>query len=135
MTFYLDLKYSHQIEHAIAGAVKSCIDNHGPIDVNLVGSATKRVYGAIRSLARSLRNRVENPGSDTDLEWFGANLLDLRSKYGDEWVAIDSQRVIAHATTMLELETILDERTSPLVVFISAVEPEWLLNRTYPHVF
>ncbi len=36
------------LEQAIIGALKSCIDVHGPIDKTLLSSAAKRIVGAIR---------------------------------------------------------------------------------------
>ena len=49
----LDLQYRGQAVRAIAGAMNDCINEHGPIDQGLVVSATKRVFGGLKSLARS----------------------------------------------------------------------------------
>lgn len=37
---------------SVRGSLKSCIDSHGPIDLSLIGSATKRVVHGMRSLKR-----------------------------------------------------------------------------------
>lgn len=47
-----------QLEREIAGALKSTIDAHGAIDESKVGSATKRIAGAIREAAKRERDRL-----------------------------------------------------------------------------
>lgn len=48
----LDLEDRAQMERTIAGALKSTIDAHGNITPALLGSAAKRVYGALKQIAK-----------------------------------------------------------------------------------
>ena len=57
----LDLQYRGQALGAITGALNSCIQQHGAIDEDLVGSAGKRTWGALKSLARSHRKSGLDP--------------------------------------------------------------------------
>lgn len=36
------------ILHAISGGLKCCIDAHGEIDKELIGSAVKRIFGQLK---------------------------------------------------------------------------------------
>jgi hypothetical protein len=46
-------KEHKRILKAVNGALKSCINTHGPISENWIGSAGKRVMGALKSYAQS----------------------------------------------------------------------------------
>jgi len=48
----LDFRKRSQIEKEIAGALKCAIDSHGPIVLQNRGSAAKRVYKALKELAK-----------------------------------------------------------------------------------
>lgn len=41
----------------INGAIKSCIDSHGPISKDWIGSAGKRVMGALKSYAQCQKDK------------------------------------------------------------------------------
>lgn len=55
----LNMRYREQIERAIRGGLLSTIDSHGPIDSKLVYSATKRVFGQLKGLAKNKYIRWE----------------------------------------------------------------------------
>jgi hypothetical protein len=46
-----------RLRAAINGALKSSIVGHGPITIDMIGSASKRVVGAIKTFNRSQRAR------------------------------------------------------------------------------
>lgn len=48
----LDMENRSLVERQIAGALKSTIRAHGPIDNFWVGSAAKRIYGQLKAIAR-----------------------------------------------------------------------------------
>ena len=56
----LDIEDRSKLERQIAGALKSAIAAHGPITLVNHSSATKRVYGLLKALAKEQRD-----GSDT----------------------------------------------------------------------
>ncbi len=43
----------------INGALKQTINSHGPITKNLLGSATKRVYGSLIELQKENNNKIK----------------------------------------------------------------------------
>lgn len=47
-----------QIRALVAGALRSCIHDHGPITLELVGSATKRVLGPLRHSEEDTASRA-----------------------------------------------------------------------------
>ena len=49
-------KEHKQLLKVVNGAIKSCIDTHGPITREWVGSAGKRVIGALKSYIKSMRH-------------------------------------------------------------------------------
>ena len=53
MTHHLDLSDRSAVERSIAGALRNCIQAHGPIALEGIGSATSRVFGGLKSLRRS----------------------------------------------------------------------------------
>jgi len=55
MTNTLDLAERSLVERAVVGALKSAICAHGPITVGNRASAAKRVYAALKQLARERR--------------------------------------------------------------------------------
>jgi len=63
-----------------------------------------------------------------DLAWLGENLLGLRDQFGDQWIAVDGQQVVASGSTVAELEKAIERTDSkaPLVTFVGALEPPWL---------
>lgn len=59
MGLKLELENRSQVERTVAGALKNCIHEHGPITGYWVGSAAKRVYKALGNLVRD-RERNNN---------------------------------------------------------------------------
>lgn len=47
MTVHI-VEHTANLQKRISGALRSCIDSHGPITLQTIGSATKRVLGALR---------------------------------------------------------------------------------------
>ena len=52
------------LERAIAGALRLTIDAHGPITREWIGSASKRVIGAIKEHNKERRRSKEGAGED-----------------------------------------------------------------------
>lgn len=53
----IDLSVRHDIERVISGAIRSTIQVHGAIGNGFVSSATKRVFGALKTHARNVRRQ------------------------------------------------------------------------------
>lgn len=52
MTLKVEIQNRSVVEKRIAGALRSAIDQHGPITPLTLGSATKRVFAVLKVLAR-----------------------------------------------------------------------------------
>lgn len=57
---WLNLERRADIERTIAGALRNAIHSHGPIMLENHALAAKRVYGALKSLAKSWRRDQGN---------------------------------------------------------------------------
>lgn len=55
---YLDDKEHKKLLKIINGALKSCIKAHGPIDQKWIGSASKRVIGALKSYDQGKKDEL-----------------------------------------------------------------------------
>lgn len=60
----LDIENRSDVEKIIAGALKSTINVHGPITPEWIGSASKRIYGQLRGLAKLQRKEQDNGCSE-----------------------------------------------------------------------
>lgn len=52
----LDWSRRSQLERVVAGALKSCINDHGPIRRDNLGSASKRVLAQLKGFVNNRRN-------------------------------------------------------------------------------
>lgn len=61
-----------RLERMISAALRQCIDAHGPIDKAWIGSAAKRISGALKSI------RQEIGFNDPKVKRFRDNVLTLK---------------------------------------------------------
>ena len=60
-----------ELFRAIVGALKAAINNHGPVTPEFIGSAAKRIYGAIEGkdcfnleVSGLFKESIDTPGAD-----------------------------------------------------------------------
>lgn len=72
-----------RIRAVVHGALKSCINDHGPITSEFLASATKRVLGGIKTFNRQQRAIRQRDGNSVEgrIDALEAEVKELREKY------------------------------------------------------
>jgi hypothetical protein len=75
--------------------------------------------------AAVIRSKRSFPGQTDKLEWLSKNLQEIRRQYGNQWVAVYGEAIVAAAANLSDLITQIAEYDGPLVTFIPADPVLW----------
>jgi len=81
--------------------------------------------------AAMIRSTKESPGQADELDWLSKNLQNVRSEFGNNWIAVCNNAVVAAAPNLPDLMNRVTGLDRPLVTFIPAEPVVWTF--TYAH--
>lgn len=75
--------------------------------------------------AAVIRANRSSPPEQDKMDWLSKNLESIQERYAGQWIGVGDNEIIASASTLPELLTLIGDINKPLITFIPAEPVVW----------